>query len=47
MPAGSGNYDFPEISYFGRFRFSYHRLNSLGHNVMNFDGTMQDQKVGA
>eukprot|EP00730_Choanoeca_flexa_P017686 TRINITY_DN8549_c0_g1_i3.p1 TRINITY_DN8549_c0_g1~~TRINITY_DN8549_c0_g1_i3.p1 ORF type:complete len:629 (+),score=80.62 TRINITY_DN8549_c0_g1_i3:141-2027(+) len=47
VDAGSGAYDFPLISYFGRFRFSYHRLNSHGHNTLSFDGAMQDQKGSA
>ena len=45
MHAGSGEYDYPLISYFGRFRFSYFRLNSWGHNTLSFDGALQDQKV--
>lgn len=40
---GSGEYDYPLISYFGRFRFSYYVTNSHGHNVLSFDGESQDR----
>jgi hypothetical protein len=38
---GSGQYDYPDISYFGRFRFGYYHTTSFGHNTLSFDGESQ------
>jgi len=40
---GAGLYDFPEIGYFGRFRFSYYHMSSYGHNTLSFDGESQSR----
>lgn len=38
---GPGAYDFPLLSYFGRFRFGYALTSSVTHNVLSFDGESQ------
>ena len=38
---------FPEIGYFGRYRFGYYRTSSLGHNVLRFDNEAQDAEGNA
>jgi hypothetical protein len=38
---GGDAYDYPLLSYFGRFRFSYHATSSLAHNVLRFDSDTQ------
>lgn len=43
---GPGQYDYPDIAYFGRFRFSYYKTSSQGHNVLSFDGETQS-RVGS
>jgi len=41
---GADAYDYPLLSYFGRFRFSYYFVSSYGHNVLSFDGDSQHRQ---
>ncbi len=41
---GGDAYDYPLLSYFGRFRFGYYYLGSEGHNVLAFDGDTQSRR---
>jgi hypothetical protein len=41
---GAGLYDYPYLSYFGRFRFSYFVTSSAAHNVLSFDGVTQHRR---
>eukprot|EP00039_Didymoeca_costata_P028661 m.21884 g.21884 ORF g.21884 m.21884 type:complete len:462 (-) comp7265_c0_seq1:152-1537(-) len=40
---GAGQYDFPDLAYFGRFRWGYYHTSSFGHNVLSFDGQSQNR----
>jgi len=40
---GSGQYDYPDLSYFGRFRFGYYHTASFGQNTLSFDGESQSR----
>ena len=41
---GADAYDYPLLSYFGRFRFGYNLVSSYGHNVLSFDGDSQHRQ---
>lgn len=41
---GADDYDYPLLAYFGRFRFGYYYLSSVGHNVLSFDGDTQHRR---
>ena len=41
---GGGSYDFPLLSYFGRFRFGYALTSSTTHNVLSFDDVTQNRR---
>jgi len=43
---GADAYDYPLLSYFGRFRFGYDFVSSYGHNVLSFDGDSQHRQGG-
>ena len=41
---GGGQYDYPLLSYFGRFRFGYALTSSTAHNVLSFDDLTQNRR---
>jgi len=41
---GPDAYDYPLLAYFGRFRFGYHFLSSVAHNVLSFDSDTQHRR---
>ena len=43
---GPGQYDYPLLAYFGRFRFGYALPSSATHNVLSFDGETQHRGGG-
>lgn len=44
IDVGPGQYDYPLLAYFGRFRFGYAFVSSETHNVLQFDDDTQHRR---